>query len=121
MAHSPFQGILAAASRSKAELNQALQWLLLITRSGVELPSDLLERITDLVVAHPASLDDAQVLTHTILLSFWLKSLGRQGLQSLFARLFVALDKSILGAGTDEKTALSDTRFVEQWLRAIEH
>ncbi|EAU88627.2 hypothetical protein CC1G_12019 [Coprinopsis cinerea okayama7 len=94
----PFQILLDVASHSEGDLTQSLKWLLMIARSGIELSSDILERFLTLVNTYPANLENAHLFVHTVMLSFWLKSIGRQNMQFLFSKLFSTFEMALISA-----------------------
>jgi hypothetical protein len=103
----PWRIVMAVASKSKEGLSRALQWLCLFARSGVDVPISTYMKFSSLAVRFDVSLDDGLLLVAAALSSTWLRSMGRQQLQSLFSALHVQLAPQIIHR-LQTKTGLSD-------------
>lgn len=68
-------------------LSRGLQWLYHFARSNVEIPLTTFKKFSALVTEFDSSLTDSLLLAKSVLSSTWLKSMGRQQLQSLFSEL----------------------------------
>ncbi|EMD38403.1 hypothetical protein CERSUDRAFT_113558 [Gelatoporia subvermispora B] len=73
------------ATSNKDGFQQAIHWLCLFLRSGVDIPIPIFQQFSNLAQRFGATLEDCSVLVKATLWSAWLKSLGRQELQSVIS------------------------------------
>jgi hypothetical protein len=83
----PLDILLRVAKQSPSSLSQALDWLVMIARSGVDIPITIFDRFTSLVATEDATLRQVHSLVHAMTISLWLRSIGRQYFQTLLGRL----------------------------------
>lgn len=91
MAIDAWRPIIRVSSESKEGLSRGLRWLSLLACSGLEVPIQVFTRFTTLVTEHNSSLSDSILLVKAVMFSTWLKSTGRQELQSVFSQLHTRL------------------------------
>lgn len=94
----PWRVIVDSASEDVPGLERCLQWVLVLARSSVEIPT-----MTLLQLAAFARDFNAPFITHTVLVeamlcSIWVKSFGRSELLSLIASLYARHSHSIKDA-----------------------
>ena len=83
----PLDILLRVARLSSTSLSQALNWLVMIARSGVDIPISVFDKFTSLVATEEATLRQVHSLVHAMTISLWLRSIGRQFFQTLLGRL----------------------------------
>lgn len=93
----PWRIVVAFASRNLHGLLQGLKWLCLFAKSGVEIPLSIYMKFSSLANEFSISVPDSLLLVEAALISSWLKSLGRQQLQTLFSDLHSRLGPDIIG------------------------
>lgn len=103
----PWRIVLSTASTSRTGLLRSLQWLCLFARSGIEIPINIYLRFSTLTKQFDASLTDSLLLVEALMSSTWLKSIGRQELQSVFTGLHSRLASRVLD-GLQSKEGFSD-------------
>ncbi|RXW20753.1 hypothetical protein EST38_g5104 [Candolleomyces aberdarensis] len=103
---NPFDVLVQVAGQSPSSLSQALEWLVMVARSGVEVPIQVFEQFLSLVTAPTGILLQAHSLVHAMTLCLWLRSLGRQNLQAILGRLHLSIDSSITAALKSTDTEL---------------
>lgn len=86
-ATDPWRVVVNFAKKSKDCLSQGLRWLGILATSGVDVPDTTFIRFAALLIHYENPLSDALLLVKAALASIWLKSLGRQSTQSMFATL----------------------------------
>jgi hypothetical protein len=91
----PWRVVMGVAKNQEGVLN-ALSWLCLFARSGVDIPISIFMGFSSLVQSFNISLTDALVFVEAAMSSIWLKSMGRQQLQSLFSSLHSHLAPEVL-------------------------
>ncbi|KAF8163325.1 hypothetical protein B0H34DRAFT_805778 [Crassisporium funariophilum] len=110
----PLRAIMNFASQSAENLSLGLSYLTMFIRSGVDIPTSSFTHFSNLIDANSSScLNDADLLLKAIVLCLWLRSLGRQGLQSIIASLHSRLSSQIskcLVTGREASVALSIIR-----------
>ncbi|KAF5315600.1 hypothetical protein D9611_004713 [Ephemerocybe angulata] len=94
----PFSTLTQVAQQSSGSLTQALDWLGMIARSGIDIPINVFNQFTTLVTGPNAILGQAHSLVHIITLCLWLRSIGRQFLQTLLGRIHTAIGPQIVSA-----------------------
>ncbi|TFK29961.1 hypothetical protein FA15DRAFT_684259 [Coprinopsis marcescibilis] len=107
-ATGPLAILVQVASRSEADLNQVLNWVVMIVRSGLEIPLETLEQFLALVNSRPSNLTGVHLFVNIVMLSFWLKSMGRQNMQILFSRLLVVFEQPLVKALSGDDAAISE-------------
>jgi hypothetical protein len=78
----PWKILLQVASESEEGLRTSLQWLCVFARSGVEVPVSRFEQMLGLVQQFDSSWEDSKLLIDALFCATWLRSLGRQELQT---------------------------------------
>lgn len=91
----PLRVIVNFAHQTPRTLFISLRWLLLFSRSGIDIPTAIFMQFCSLVTAQE-QLINVQVLVQAILSSVWLRSLGRQDLQQILAALHAQFSHNIL-------------------------
>ena len=98
MAVEPWGVIMRSATTDKSGLCRALQWLCIMTRSGVDVPISLFQQVLPLVIRFSLSVNDLVPFTRALLSALWLRSLGRQELQHTVGALHVYLGRSVVAS-----------------------
>lgn len=87
--------VMKVASTNKEGWRQSLQWLCVFARSGVDIPVSTYMTFSSLGSRFKASLTDCVLLVDAALSSTWLKSVGRQELQTMISALHSRLAPEI--------------------------
>ncbi|KIM49085.1 hypothetical protein M413DRAFT_95490 [Hebeloma cylindrosporum] len=110
----PLGAVLEFARESESSISQALLYLTMIVKSGVNISTPTFTRFFTIVASNKLDgLPDANILIRSIILSLWQRSLGRQDLQSLIASIhghFSPLISQSLVSGENFLVALSIIR-----------
>lgn len=88
--------VMQVASTSKESWIRSLQWLCVFARSGVDIPVPIYITFSSLANKFDASLLECGLLVEAVLSSTWLKSMGRQELQTIFSTLHARLASQVL-------------------------
>jgi hypothetical protein len=86
------------ASTDLKGLRKVLNWLRIFAASGVEIPVATFMQVSNGARDLDASFDDDAQLCETILLSVWMKSLGRQELQKVITDIHWRNASTVLDA-----------------------
>ena len=78
----PWKILFQVASESEEGLRTSLQWFCVFARSGVEVPISRFEQMLGLVQRFDSSWEDSKLLIEALFCATWLRSLGRQELQT---------------------------------------
>jgi hypothetical protein len=95
-AFDPSRVILNVASESKEGLSRSLPWLNVFSCSGIDIPVSTFMQFSSLASQFEASLADSLLLVGAAVSSIWLKSIGSQQLQTVFASLHSRLAPQVL-------------------------
>ncbi|KAF9464728.1 hypothetical protein BDZ94DRAFT_1255766 [Collybia nuda] len=87
IAIDPWRPIIRISSEGREGLSRGLQWLCLLSRSGVEVPVTVFTRFSVLITEHTSSIPNSLLLIKAVLFSTWLQSAGRQELQNVCSHL----------------------------------
>ena len=88
--------IMQVASSGKEGWSRSLKWLCLFARSGVDIPVATYKVFSSLASKHSVTMEESALIVEAIFTSTWLKSLGRQELQSILSGLHARLYSEIL-------------------------
>jgi hypothetical protein len=88
--------VMKVASTDKDSWDRSLQWLCVFARSGVDIPVPTYLTFSSLAYKFQASLSECVLLVEAALSSTWLKSMGRQELQTMFSALHSLLTPQLL-------------------------
>jgi hypothetical protein len=88
--------VMRVASTDKDSWSRSLQWLCVFARSGVDIPVPTYLAFSSLANKFEASLPECVLLVEAALSSTWLKSMGRQELQTMFSALHSRLAPQLL-------------------------
>jgi len=88
--------VMRVASTDKDGWSRSLRWLCVFARSGVDIPVPTYLAFASLANKFEASLPECDLLVEAALSSTWLKSMGRQELQTMFSALHSRLTPQIL-------------------------
>jgi len=91
----PWRAVIGIASKSQQGFVEALPWLCLFARSGVDIPVSTYMDFSTLARRFHVSLTDALIFVEGAMSSIWLRSMGRQKLQSMFSSLHSRLAPDI--------------------------
>lgn len=91
----PWRLLVRVASESKEGLRRSLPWLCIFACGGIDVPVATYLRFSSLVSDQNLSLLESLLLVKAVMSSTWLKSMGRQELQVIFADLHTRLASEI--------------------------
>lgn len=86
----PWKILFQVASESREGLITGLRWFCIFARSGVEVPPSKFEQIFELVQQFDLSWKDSKLLIDALFYATWLRSLGRQELQTTISNIHVS-------------------------------
>jgi hypothetical protein len=92
----PWKILFQVASESKAGLKSGLRWFCIFARSGVEIPVPRFEQVLGLVQQFGSSWEDSMLLIDALFCATWLRSLGRQELQTTVSKIHVSAYPQVL-------------------------
>lgn len=111
----PLRVIVNFAHQTPRGLSISLRWLLLFSRSGIDIPTAIFMQFCSLVTAQE-QLINVQVLVQAVLSSVWLRSLGRQDIQQILAALHAQFSRNILESLKSAKDMLPALSIIRQSL-----
>lgn len=91
----PWKLLFQVASESREGLDAGLRWFCIFARSGVEIPVSRFEQMLGLVQQFDLSWEDSKLLTDALFCATWLRSLGRQELQTTVSDIHVLVHQQI--------------------------
>lgn len=83
----PWKVLFQVASEDKEGLKAGLRWFCMFARSGVEIPVARFEQMLGLVQRFDSSWEDTKLLIDALFCATWLRSLGRQELQTTISNV----------------------------------
>jgi len=92
----PWRILFQVTSESKEGLKTGLQWFCVFARSGVEIPVPRFEQMLGLVQQFDSSWQDSKLLIEALFCATWLRSLGRQELQTTVSDIHVSVYPQVL-------------------------
>lgn len=92
----PWKLLFQVASESREELRSGLRWFCIFARSGVEIPVSRFEQMLGLARKFDASWEDSKLLIDALFCATWLRSLGRQELQTTVSNVHVSVYLQVL-------------------------
>ena len=92
----PWNILFQVASESREGLQTGLRWLCIFARSGVEIPVSRFEQMFGLVQRSDLSWRDLTLLIDALFCATWLRSLGRQELQTTVSNIHVSVYSRVL-------------------------
>ncbi len=84
----PWRAVVKTAQENVEGLQRGLKWLHVLVRSGVDVPALTFGQICSYALDYDTPFEDIHFFIETIFTSLWLRSLGRQSLQRIVARLW---------------------------------
>ncbi|PPR08077.1 hypothetical protein CVT24_010538 [Panaeolus cyanescens] len=106
----PLQAIINLANQADDGLTRSLRCLLMCIRSGAVVPTQIFLQFLSLIsTSSPHCLQDASILTECVMLSLWIRTLGRQELQTVISQIHEKISSRItacLVTGMDAETGL---------------
>lgn len=84
----PWRVVVDAASEDTAGLERCLQWVLVLARSGVEIPNRTLMQLSAFARDFNAPFITHSILAEVLLYSVWIKAFGRGELLTLISSLY---------------------------------
>lgn len=84
----PWRAVTKTAQENVEGLQRGLKWLHVLVRSGIDVPAPTFGQICDYALNYDTPFEDIHFFIETIFTSLWLRSLGRQSLQRIIARLW---------------------------------
>jgi hypothetical protein len=95
-AFDPWRAVMKSAPESREGLTRSLHWLCVFSRSGVDIPVSTFSQYSALATQFKINLTDSLLLVEAALSSTWLKSLGRQEMQTILSNLHSSLASHVL-------------------------
>ena len=92
----PWKILFQVASGSKEGLRAGLRWFCIFARSGVEIPVSRYEQMLELIQQSGSSREDFTLLIDALFCATWLRSLGRQELQTTVSSIHVSVYPRVL-------------------------
>lgn len=92
----PWKILFQVASESKESLKTGLRWFCIFARSGVEIPVSRFEQMLGLVQQSDSSWEDSMLLIDGLFCATWLRSVGRQELQTSVSNIHVSVCPQVL-------------------------
>ncbi len=93
---NPLNAMMDTIKTSKEGFERGLHWLCLFVSSGVDVPVFAFMQCANLAVQFQVSLDQCSLLAKACLWACYMKSLGRQELQTMIASLHTYLASQII-------------------------
>ncbi len=93
---NPLKVIIDIATKSNEGYDSTLHWLCLFVRSGVEISVQTFMQLVALGNKFGVSLEVCSLLIKAILWSCWLKSMGRQDLQTVVAAIHTGIGPQLV-------------------------
>ena len=101
-ATDPWSIIMRAALSGRHSFQQALQWLAMMSNSGVDIPVAIFQQFATLSARFDLNVVETLPLVSAAFCSIWLRSLGRQDLHTVIGALHLRLaDKVVEGLQGD--------------------
>ena len=92
----PWKILFQVASDSKEGYKAGLRWFCIFARSGVEIPVSRYEQMLGLIQQSDSSWEDFTLLIDALFCATWLRSLGRQELQTTVSNIHVSVYPRVL-------------------------
>jgi hypothetical protein len=92
----PWKTLLQITSESKEGLRIGLRWFCIFARSGVEIPISRFEQVLELVQQFDSPWEDSQLFIDALFCATWLRSLGRQELQTTVFNMHASVYPQVL-------------------------
>ena len=86
-ASSALRVLVETATSSREGFRDTVHWLCLCVRSGVDISVSTFMHLASLAVRFNAGLAECSLLVKAVLWSTWLRSVGRQELQSMITKI----------------------------------
>ena len=96
LAVNPLKVIIDIAQKSFEGYDMTLHWLCLFVRSGVEISVPTFMQLVNLGNKFGVSLEVCLLLVKAALWSCWLKSMGRQDLQTVIAAIHTGIGPTLV-------------------------
>ena len=96
MTINPLKVIVDIATKSNEGYDNTLQWLCLFVRSGIEISVPTYMELVNLGNRFGISLEVCSRLIKSALWSCWLKSMGRQDLQTVIAAIHAGIGPQLV-------------------------
>ena len=90
-ASSALRVLVETATSSREGFRDTVHWLCLCVRSGVDISVPTFMQLASLAVRFNADLAECSLLIRAVMWSTWLRSVGRQELQSMVTKLHAHL------------------------------
>lgn len=92
----PWKILLRVASEGKEGLKTGLRWFCTFARSGIEIPVARFEQMFGLVRRFDSAWEDSKLLIDALFCATWLRSLGRQELQTTVSNIHRSVYPQVL-------------------------
>lgn len=92
----PWKILFQVATESKEGLRAGLHWFCIFARSGVEVPVSRFEQMLEVVRKFDASWEGSKLVVDALLCATWLRSLGRQELQTTVTNIHLSVYLQVL-------------------------
>ena len=92
----PWKILFRVASESNEGLKVGLRWFCIFARSGIEIPISKFEQMLGLVQQFDSPWEDSRLLMDALFCATWLRSLGRQELQTTVSNIHMSVYPQVL-------------------------
>ena len=93
---NPLESLMTVSFGSRDGYRRGLRWLCIFASSGVDIPIPLFFQFANEAKRFRADLDDCLVLIKASLFAAWLRSIGRQELQTIAGMLHEHLSSELM-------------------------
>ena len=107
-ATDPWSIIMRAALSGRQSFQQALQWLAMMSSSGVDIPVAIFQQFAALAGRFDLDIMETLPLVSATFSSIWLRSLGRQDLHTVIGALHLRLADKVVEGLRGEPNAWPD-------------
>ena len=97
-ASSALRVLVETAMGSQERFQETTHWLCLCVRSGVDISVQTFMQLASLALRFDTGLADCSLLIKAVMWSTWLRSVGRQELQSLVTEIHGHLAQQVISA-----------------------
>ena len=99
----PWKILFQVTSQSAEGLKAGLRWFCIFARSGIEIPVSRFEQMLGVIQQSDSSWGDLTLLVDALFCATWLRSLGRQELQTTVSNIHVSVYPQVLRGLKTEK------------------
>ncbi|KAI8998560.1 hypothetical protein BD414DRAFT_519687 [Trametes punicea] len=115
---NPMRVVIETATRNKQGFDSTLHWLCLFVRSGVEISVPTFMQLVALGKKFGVSLEENSLVIKAVLWSCWLRSMGRQDMQSVVAAVHANVGQDLVARLQSRESTADALRLIRQSLSA---